>query len=89
MSEEIQKQGANARALGISRFDNPYAKSAAMPAATGESIDEWQAKFTAWKLGWDIENAMRPDPALALLRALASDPLLDRQGDSPSPPSVV
>lgn len=78
MSEEIQKQGANARAMGISQFDNPYAKSAAMPAATGESIDEWQAKFDAWKLGWTAEDAMQPKPALALLRALA-DPLLDRQ----------
>lgn len=79
MREEIQKQGANARALGISQFDNPYAKSAAMPAATGESSEEWQAKFAAWELGWTIENAMRPEPALALFRALA-DPLLDRQG---------
>ncbi|TAX57099.1 hypothetical protein ELI01_18635 [Rhizobium leguminosarum] len=59
MSEEIQKRGANARALGKSVFDNPFLKSEEMPRATGETIEEWQAKHDAWELGWRMENAMR------------------------------
>jgi hypothetical protein len=57
--ENIQKDGANARALGRSRFDNPFFKSALMPASTGETIEEWSAKEAAWRLGWTIEDAMR------------------------------
>lgn len=58
-SEVIQKAGATARAMGRSEFDNPYLKADKMPAATGEAMDEWQAKHDAWHFGWTAENAMR------------------------------
>ncbi|GAB2182689.1 hypothetical protein DLREEDagrD3_29120 [Denitratisoma sp. agr-D3] len=54
--EEIQKAGANARAMGASLLDNPYYKSEAMPAATGESIQDWQAKAKNWEFGWEMEG---------------------------------
>lgn len=59
MSEEIQRFGANARARGESKGSNPYYKSDAMPANTGETIEEWSAKQSAWELGWTMEDAMR------------------------------
>jgi hypothetical protein len=59
MHEEIQKSGANARALGLSELDNPYYKQENMPAKTGEPIAEWQVKAEAWTLGWRIEDAIR------------------------------
>jgi len=58
-SQSIQKQGANARAMGHSKFDNPYFKYENMPVATGESRDDWNAKQFAWELGWTMEDAMR------------------------------
>ncbi len=61
MHEDLQKQGALARAAGRSLFDNPYLKSENMPAATGDTIEDYQAKHDAWHLGWTIENAMRRD----------------------------
>ena len=57
--EAIQKAGANARALGLTEFDNPYYVKTVMPAETGEPIEEWSAKAEAWLTGWKIENAMR------------------------------
>jgi hypothetical protein len=59
--QELQAQGANARALGRSELDNPFLKSAAMPAATGDAVEHWNAKAEAWALGWKIEDAMRHD----------------------------
>lgn len=61
MSDEIQKQGANARAHGLSRYDNPFLKSTALPATTGETMEVWVAKHDAWNLGWTMEDAMRGD----------------------------
>lgn len=55
----IQKRGANARALGMSQLDNPFLKSDAMPAATGENIWHWQEKHDLWDLGWHLEDAIR------------------------------
>jgi hypothetical protein len=59
MSEKIQLHGANARARGESYMDNPYLKSANMPAKTGETIEEWAAKQEAWALGWQMEDMIR------------------------------
>jgi hypothetical protein len=58
-SEEIQKQGANARAMGLTQFDCPYFKPDQVPVATGESVESSNAKVEAWNLGWQIEDAMR------------------------------
>jgi hypothetical protein len=55
----ITKAGATARALGKSKMDCPYYKADAVPAATGESIEEWLAKIEAWELGWTAEDMMR------------------------------
>jgi hypothetical protein len=55
----LEKDGARARALGRSQFDNPFLKSENMPAATGHSLEEWNAKRDAWQMGWTIEDAMR------------------------------
>jgi hypothetical protein len=58
-NEQIQKAGANARAIGKSKMDNPYYKPENMPAATGEPIREWETKAQLWDASWDIEDAMR------------------------------
>lgn len=55
----IEKAGAVARASGRYEFDNPYFRSGQMPAATGESLQDWSIKAEAWKRGWTIENAMK------------------------------
>lgn len=60
--EELQKQGANARALGRSVFDNPLYAAAKMPAVTGEGVDEWARKEQLWRTGWEMENAIRSQP---------------------------
>lgn len=57
--EEIQKLGAEARAQGRGEFDNPYYKAQNMPAKTGETIPEWEAKLAAWHFGWIMEDAIR------------------------------
>jgi hypothetical protein len=57
--DKIQKAGANARALLKSQIDNPYLKPDKMPAATGQSIQEWNALVEAWDLGWKMEDVIR------------------------------
>lgn len=57
MESEIQKQGANARANGLGIYDNPFLREAALPAATGESIETWCLKADAWELGWKAADA--------------------------------
>lgn len=56
---KLQKDGANARAFGLSSLDNPYYQSDVMPGNTGEQIEEWNAKMEAWRTGWEMENLMR------------------------------
>lgn len=56
---EIQRAGANARARGESQFSNPYLRSDAMPAVTGEEIEVWVSKARAWDAGWRMEDAIR------------------------------
>ncbi len=57
--KEIQKAGANARAMGRTFLDNPYLASDKLPAATGEDLDLWKEKHDAWHLGWTMEDIMR------------------------------
>ena len=57
--EEIQKQGANARALNRNQFDNPYYNLENMPVTTGEDLTEWEAKLLAWDMGWQLEDLIR------------------------------
>ena len=79
-SHAIQKQGANARALGLSEFDNPFYKSEAMPRLSGESAEVWNAKQEAWNLGWHVENAMHISPVTQLVAFLAGDSQDKRDG---------
>lgn len=58
-TRHAQHCGANARASCVSQFRNPYYLPEAMPAATGETVIDWQAKAEAWLLGWQVEDAMR------------------------------
>lgn len=58
-NEELVKRGANDRARGLSPFDCPLFKREQMPATTGESVQEWNAKVDAWNLGWKLEDAVR------------------------------
>lgn len=54
----IQLDGAAARAANQSRFENPFLKSENMPAATGETVEEWTAKWRAWGIGWQAEDLL-------------------------------
>lgn len=59
--EALQKAGANSRALGQSEIANPFLDPRNMPRATGDSVEDWQAKHDAWALGWKAEDLMRGD----------------------------
>jgi hypothetical protein len=56
LHDALQRDGARARALGRTAFDNPYLKPENMPAQTGETEDLWNAKRDAWQMGWTIED---------------------------------
>jgi hypothetical protein len=49
--EDIQKLGAKAAREGLSLWDSPYYRAAAMPGHSGESIAEWRSKVEAWEAG--------------------------------------
>ena len=60
LSENLQLDGANACAIGLSsKLDNPFYKPENMPAQTGESLEDWQAKAEAWNLGFEMDNSIR------------------------------
>jgi len=50
--EDIQKLGAQAARDGLTLWDCPYYRAAAMPGHTGESISQWRSKVDAWEAGW-------------------------------------
>ncbi|MCY1669137.1 CrpP-related protein [Rhizobium sp. SL86] len=50
-----QERGANARILGLSAADNPYADSA--PDCRHE--EDRNALYEAWAFGWAIEDTVR------------------------------
>lgn len=50
--EDIQKLGAQAARDGLTLWDCPYYRAAAMPGHTGESISHWRSKVEAWEAGW-------------------------------------
>ncbi|WP_329957641.1 CrpP-related protein [Bordetella petrii] len=65
---EIWHLGAQAARAGLGLLDCPYYRAASMPAHSGESIRDWQAKVRAWEAGWhsvadarnDGEDGSRP-----------------------------
>lgn len=69
-SERLQRDGANARALGQSFLDSPFYRPENMPRATGEPTAVWAAREAAWRLGWDMEDRMRPSALDAILRRI-------------------
>jgi hypothetical protein len=54
----IQQAGANAKASGRSIFDNPYLKTAALPAHSGDTPEWWEAKRLNWEIGYRAEELM-------------------------------
>lgn len=60
-----RRSGARAASQGSCWQANPYLLAANMPAATGESIDEWCKRHDAWQAGHQEESghgAARPHP---------------------------
>ena len=55
----IRQQGANARAVGVDYFSNPYSVSDKVPSLTGEDVSAWAGKLGAWWVGWEIEDSLR------------------------------
>jgi hypothetical protein len=49
---EIQMAGADARADGANRYDNPYLRTANGPLATGDTFEDWKKKKAAWDRGF-------------------------------------
>lgn len=56
---QIQRHGAEASARRKSIFDNPYLKKEAMPAASGDTIEQWEAKRLNWEIGFRVNDLMR------------------------------
>lgn len=55
----LESAGAEASALGLSLFDNPFYKHDALPSRTGDSAAAWSKKAEAWTRGWRQEDARR------------------------------
>ena len=62
-SEKLQRAGSAARAAGIGALMNPFYQSGLMPATTGETVHDWQAKVEAWDQGWLMEDMVGIDSA--------------------------
>ncbi|WYX09802.1 CrpP-related protein [Achromobacter xylosoxidans] len=89
--DEIQKLGAQAARDGLTLWDCPYYRAAAMPGHTGESITEWRGKVEPGR----PDSWPRPDhgirPAAPLRRqarrgALSTEPIIAAPGPrAPTP----
>jgi hypothetical protein len=55
MQEALFESGAVARSAGLDALANPFFDEAAMPSATGESIEDWGIKLSTWHAGWQAE----------------------------------
>lgn len=69
-SERLQRDGANARALGQSFLDSPLYRPENMPRTTGESPEVWAAREAAWRFGWEMEDRLRPSALDVLLAGM-------------------
>ncbi|MGJ7570685.1 CrpP-related protein [Variovorax sp. RB2P76] len=58
-SDSLETEGADARARGLSLFDNPFYKRDALPSKTHDSAATWSRKAEAWTRGWRSEDARR------------------------------
>ena len=80
---QIQIAGADARAQGWSRFDNPFFRMTHTPALTGDTPALWRAKKDAWDRGFCRGYAALP------LGAREAEPVRigpEAYGDSLPPP---
>ena len=50
--KQLQEEGRMARRRGDSLVDNPKLAAEAMPAETGQDMQEWQAAIEAWEAGF-------------------------------------
>lgn len=55
-TSEIQAEGARARLRRQHMVANPFYCARNMPFRTGESVQQWQQKAAAWRLGWERKN---------------------------------
>lgn len=53
----LQRRGAQASEMGWSHTENPLLEPQHLPAASGLSLAEWEARHDAWHLGWTINEA--------------------------------
>ncbi|ULJ75779.1 CrpP-related protein [Rhizobium gallicum] len=53
---EIQQDGGRARALGLPMSDNPYDWRSSCFAAGLDDAHKPNARFAAWKLGWETAD---------------------------------
>lgn len=89
--DEIQKLGAQAARDGLTLWDCPYYRAAAMPGHTGESITEWRGKVEAWEAGFLAETRSWNPPRGTLRRqarrgALSTEPIIAAPGPrAPTP----
>jgi len=61
--DDIQKLGAQAARDGLTLWDCPYYRAAAMPGHTGEPIAQWRSKVEAWEAGWmEVTKSGQPPP---------------------------
>ncbi|MNK10606.1 hypothetical protein D3C87_286330 [compost metagenome] len=72
--DDIQKLGAQAARDGLTLWDCPYFRAAAMPGHTGESISEWRSKIEAWEAGWMNARTPAQPPPGSYSRRMARAP---------------
>ncbi|KQV70184.1 CrpP-related protein [Rhizobium sp. Root1220] len=58
----MQERGIRDRILGYQLYDNPMSRPELMPIL---NLEEWYAKFDAWRFGWSMEDASRKSARLA------------------------
>jgi hypothetical protein len=54
---DMQERGARDRIHGRTLKDNPMSRPELMPLADVAALQDWYAKYEAWRFGWSIEDA--------------------------------
>ena len=58
---ELERQGAKAATRGDAAAANPMLLVQNMPAATGETLQEWSRRYDAWRAGYE-QQVLKPAP---------------------------
>lgn len=53
----MQERGVRDRILGCTPSENPMARPALMPLTGIAALQDWYAKYAAWRFGWPMEDA--------------------------------